>query len=270
MNRNAVIVMGDSHYAALAEAAEARALPLALGPTSQADILIFNAWKHSLNYEFLVAHRGELVFNHRLKAKIDTLKSDYDAVTFACMFGGNHNHTLTLLQHPQPFDVHMPDIVKAPTASGAHVLTRAYVEATLLEYMSLSLVTTAKVAEAFRQDQTLHLSPPPCIGDDTFSKKHMGAFFEMRAPAFGDVSLTPRLIRQKIWNLQLALQKTNATRHGYRHLSPPPTSMDVEGFLASQFYGSDATHANRAYGDLLLRQLEDEIGAPIGAINYFD
>jgi hypothetical protein len=38
---------------------------------------------------------------------------------------------------------------------------------------------------------------------------------------------------------------------------PPSVARDHRGFLASDYYANDATHANYFYGELLLREVED-------------
>jgi hypothetical protein len=50
--------------------------------------------------------------------------------------------------------------------------------------------------------------------------------------------------------------RQDANRHRVEFLPVPPEVVDTEGFLKPQFWADDLTHANPAYGQIILERLE--------------
>jgi hypothetical protein len=45
---------------------------------------------------------------------------------------------------------------------------------------------------------------------------------------------------------------------------PPAEAVTEDGFLAENCYAKDATHGNRRYGEMVLKQILDITGVPPG------
>jgi hypothetical protein len=68
--------------------------------------------------------------------------------------------------------------------------------------------------------------------------------------------MAPPLLRYKMWRLHSRVFRKACEDAGLRFIAAPAKSMDRSGFLARFCYGN-ATHANRGYGELVIRQLDD-------------
>jgi hypothetical protein len=109
---------------------------------------------------------------------------------------------------------------------------------------SLRKVTAARL---------VHLIPPPPKADNDFIKRHHEQFFAQHGIATLGVS-SPAL-RLKFWSLQREILEAICRKRGIEVLLPPGKTVE-SGFLRPEYYGSDATHANWLYGEMVIRALE--------------
>ena len=61
--------------------------------------------------------------------------------------------------------------------------------------------------------------------------------------------------RLKLWLLEAQLMTEWAESLGAGFLAPPAAASDEDGFLGENYYSDDVTHANAAYGALVLDQV---------------
>jgi hypothetical protein len=61
--------------------------------------------------------------------------------------------------------------------------------------------------------------------------------------------------RLKLWKLEVMLTRRWAKAKGVEFVEAPSECFNSAGFLARKFYHDDATHANSAYGALVVRQI---------------
>ncbi len=66
---------------------------------------------------------------------------------------------------------------------------------------------------------------------------------------------TPRL-RQKLWELECERLRKWAADQGMFYLAAPKQSLDANSFLKECYY-DDVTHANTAYGALVIEQISE-------------
>jgi hypothetical protein len=59
-----------------------------------------------------------------------------------------------------------------------------------------------------------------------------------------------------MWHLQVDVLLKLTVDFNIGLLLPPDSTLTPLGFLDPAFYANDATHANAAYGELVLQQLE--------------
>jgi hypothetical protein len=69
-----------------------------------------------------------------------------------------------------------------------------------------------------------------------------------------DIKITDPHVRLKLWFLLQDMIADIARRHGARFLPVPSELQDEEGFLLEQYWHPDVTHANAAYGEIVLKQ----------------
>lgn len=266
----AVFLVGDSHYASVAAALAERGLASdPAGKPTSAHLFVFNAWKHSLTYPFSVAEGDRWVLNPGLRAEMDALRTRLSGPVVLSMFGGGHHHALTLVAPSVPFDCILPSRPELPFDRSAEILTIGFLEAILMSYLPGPFREIDNFLRAFPGAPCFHVESPPLIGDDDFVRENLGRWFTDRLAPGETLELTNRFVRQKVWLLHSGLYLRRAREAGFSFLRCPETTIDDEGFLRREYYGADATHANAAYGEQVLRQVERELNRPIVSWSYF-
>jgi hypothetical protein len=101
--------------------------------------------------------------------------------------------------------------------------------------------------------RVFHLTPPPPKEDNAFIKR----FHEARFAAEGLGSLEPHspLLRLTCWEMQRKSLASFCNEIGVELLPPPSVTVGERGFLDQHYFGKDVTHANRRYGEQVLRQI---------------
>jgi hypothetical protein len=178
------------------------------------------------------------------------------------MIGGNQHAVFSTIQHPQKFDFLEPN-------SDAGIEE----EAELIPYRILLGCFErgirngdGKSLEALRQAtaaRVIHIIPPPPKADSAFVQQYHESVFANEGITAHGVS-SPRL-RLKFWHLQKRVLEELCAELKVEVMLPPATALDSRGFLASDYYANDATHANHFYGELLLREVEARFGAGAAA-----
>lgn len=175
-----------------------------------------------------------------------------DDLVVSCI-GGNQHQTLALIQHPQPFDVMLPDRPNQTLDEGLTLVPYRQLfdllEQALRGKDGGRLTSIRKVARC----PVFHLLPPPPKDNvEHLLAKHETTFAEAGIRERG---ITPAATRLKIWQIQSAVLGKLAQEWGIGLLPPPQEALTSEGFLAPDCYAGDATHGNQRYGALVLQQI---------------
>jgi len=106
--------------------------------------------------------------------------------------------------------------------------------------------------------RVFHLTPPPPKEDNEFIKR----FHEKRFAAEGLGRLEPHSpeLRLACWEMQHKSLTYFCSKVGVELLPPPIATVCPRGFLDKHYYGKDVTHANRRYGEQVLRQIASVMG----------
>lgn len=172
--------------------------------------------------------------------------------------GGNQHAVFSTIQHADPFDFFFPE--DRPDTTEANVPLVPFKP--LYDHFSagLRLGDGATITALSRSTSArmVHLLAPPPKRDAAFIQRNHDTHFASEGIASLGVS-SPQL-RLKFWQMQnRALQEICADL-GIETLPPPAAACDVDGFLDQSYFARDATHANAAYGELVLEQLEQCFG----------
>lgn len=97
------------------------------------------------------------------------------------------------------------------------------------------------------------MTPPPKESNDFIGSKI--SVYQNRSIANHGVA-EPEL-RIRLWSIEMEVLSRICSEWGIVLVPPPHHSTTERGFLREEFYGTDATHANAAYGELVLQQLEN-------------
>jgi hypothetical protein len=233
-----IVILGDSHVNALQRAERGWNRGHASGP--KFDI---NRFARIKNGQPLAGITQTEAFE-----RIRRLGPDDVVVS---LIGGNEYNVMGLVQHPIPFDYFEPEmaVVAKPDA---WLIPTTTLEAEMMQRLD----TTIARVRAFREAtsaRVAHIVPPPPKGDDEFVQSRADSVFN--AGNVDGLGVSPAALRLKLWLTQRRLTRRACEAIDVAALSPPTAILTDEGFLAPDFYGQDATHANADYGLYMLDML---------------
>ena len=108
-------------------------------------------------------------------------------------------------------------------------------------------VTQATTAKVY------HLVPPPPKEDNQFIAAHVDGYFKREG--LGSLGPSDPSLRLKCWKVQLKILETVCRELNISLVMPPTRTVTPSGFLQPNCYATDATHANRRYGEAVLKQI---------------
>lgn len=236
MSRRQVLVLGTSHTKALADALAER--------TPSSDVEIAVHWLQSKKADRVV---GDLPFETALERAAALGPDDVLAVA---VHGTLHN-VYGLLVHDQPFWIAPgSDEAAEATPEGSTLIPQRV----LVAWMQSMSTGHKRVDALFRQCRArrFHLMTPPPKADAAFIMARTQKYRERTLDAF---TIAPARQRLRLWACERRALAAALEPAGAQLLDPPPAALTADGFLDRAFYASDATHANGAYGGLVLDQL---------------
>ena len=101
--------------------------------------------------------------------------------------------------------------------------------------------------------RVFHLVPPPPKQDNEFVAAHSEGYFAREG--LQDFGPTRPDLRLKCWKVQLSCLKSLCAELAIGLVTPPEKCVTPEGYLEPTCYAKDVTHANRRYGEAVLRQI---------------
>lgn len=242
--------MGDSHTQALKKAQGAR--PSDVQEKVQFDI------------NWLMTKKGDTIRGNlpREDAKIiaaSLTPSDAVVLTIA----GTLHNIFGLLRHERPFDLLDPE-EKDGTILNETMLVPANVLWDLFHTKAGNNQLIKDLREA-AYCPVYHLSTPPPKEDNQYIEARVVRYRERQV---SEVGINSSCTRLKLWKLEMRVLEQLCIEWGMLLLPPPAGSQTAEGYLKHEFYADDATHANAAYGELVLKQLENIGQSNIRDISY--
>lgn len=168
--------------------------------------------------------------------------------------GGNQHQVFGLIQHPQPFDFHLPDTA-LPMQSGSETIPYRVLWDVFSSGLRGRDGATLRRLRAATQCRLVHLTPPPPKEDEAHILRRFETHFAKHGLAEQGVTAAP--VRLKLWHLQVRALQELCAEIGITLLPPPAGTQTEDGYLKPTYYADDATHANGDYGILVLLQLEE-------------
>lgn len=184
----------------------------------------------------------------RLDDQLELMLEGHALVVSAA--GGSAHDMLGLAQHPQPFDLVLPEEPDLPLTSGARIVSHAAVDAAvrgLMEPEQLDLVRLL----ARPDRRVVHIEPPPVIGDDA---RLSAQLMDMPFVPPGSPGPSPPWLRYKLWRVHSAIVREACAAAGVVFAPAPAAAMADGRFLRPELYERPC-HANAAYGALVLRDI---------------
>ena len=125
-----------------------------------------------------------------------------------------------------------------------------------------------KLLAAIRKEEPRKLcvlgTPPPKKDSEALRRKlEREPFFLDWAAAIGQdvatIKITEPLVRLKLWHLLQDMFRAEAQKVGAVFVPVPAETLDDEGYLKPEYSADDVTHANEAYGALMLKKAIEEL-----------
>lgn len=237
------VIVGQSHSGAIAQA-------LALDPGLLPNISIYRLEDKKRPFERETVTLGEAV------ALVRELPAN--CAVFLSVLGTYHN-IIGLLRSGPNFDFLIDSEDLPSDVERAWIPHRALAGAF---EQNFALAKSVRDIKANSSSPVYLLSAPPPKRNNQFildcllrQKKQ-----SYRGKTIREVGVQLPESRLKLWLLEARLAAAWASQRGMHFVPAPDQALDADGFLAEQFYYDDATHANAAYGALVIRQICDIIG----------
>lgn len=239
-NQVKVLILGDSHIQALKHAWTKRA-----GSTSGVAFSV---------HVLARVKNGVDIGDISLEAAISMVSALSGKDLVVCGIGGNQHNVLGIVQHPVPFDVFDVGDEAMVIAPGVQCVPNA----ALSDVFEARLKGTheARILEIRRAAKcpVYHLAPPPPKEDSAHILKHHGPVFARAG--IEEKGVSPAALRLRLWKVQSRVLRELCARWEVGLVPVPAAAMCPKGFMGREYYADDATHANAAYGELVLSQLE--------------
>jgi hypothetical protein len=249
MKKTRIVIIGDSHTRAMSNAMQ------------------LTSGKHpnvSFEVHWLARETGDtgVVRGDMTMEQASDLLSKLDSqdVVMLSLLGTAHN-ILGLLRHERPFWV-LPKTAKseAEIVPGSELIPWVVLREMFEEVggRNKRLTQIRDMSPA----RTFHTMTPPPKEDNKFLQSKIDSYRGKLASEYG---ISPPAIRLRLWEAEREALRALCGQWRIGFLDVPASARDERGFLKREFYADDATHANAAYGELVLNELADECverGAP--------
>lgn len=168
--------------------------------------------------------------------------------------GGNQHQVMSLVQHPIPFDIFVPNS-NAQTVQFNVVIPYNQFWDVFESGLRGRDGQRLQHLRKHSQSQIIHLAPPPPKEDEAhILKRHETAFIQA---GITDKGVSPASLRLKIWQLQINVLDKLTKEYDVKFFLPPKETLSSNGYLDPLYYAEDATHANIDYAELVLKQTID-------------
>ncbi|MFP5255293.1 MAG: hypothetical protein ACLGI8_05515 [Acidimicrobiia bacterium] len=170
----------------------------------------------------------------------------------SCLYGNEHS-VFSLTEHEVPFDL-VVDRSSGPVVRGVpgerQILPVEVVRRELARLARPTAFTCEVLRQRFPEARVSHLAPPPPLASAELITAEPELFREV-IDRFG---LAPGPLRRAVHELYLDELAALLCSIGVALVAPPPSATDADGYLVEELRAG-ATHANAAYGSLVLDQV---------------
>lgn len=240
IDRPELFILGDSHTTAIARAFKTRG---GLVADRQVFVSRYQAAKGETIIEGITHAEGVSMFQGAARSAV-----------LVSTIGGNQFNAFGMIQHPEPFDFYEPDVPTEGLLPGACIIPQRTMEATFRKLLGVRDVELLKMYRKSGPGRVFVLAPPPPKEDDEFVRTKSESLF--RDNGIEEAGVTPAIVRLKLWAVQVRMMREIFAPLKIDVIAPPAKALTAVGFLAPEFYGKDATHANKEYGEMVLNLLD--------------
>ncbi len=239
MTKRRVLIVGDSHVYAIKAAADKI--------TGQTGDFEFVALR--LSTEKNGSKIGDIDLPDLLIAAAELRRDD----ALVTALRGNEYNIMGLMRHPKPFDIMIPGFVDLPADTYEELIPYAtaysFMYGNLKRGHGRQICRIAKASAA----PVFCLSAPAPKENEAHILQGADTYF--RNAGISETGVSPAALRLKLWELQDRALAKFCSESKVILLPNPPGTREAGGYLDRAYYAGDATHANSAYGGLVLDQI---------------
>jgi hypothetical protein len=226
--RREIVCIGHSHVDSVAAAAAAAGIPLEA----------INFW-HTLPF----CADGSVELTPEVCSRLI-------APVFSFVGGAVH-HEAGLFVHSRPYDFVLPEQQNLPLSERAELVPYDAVYASMQARTRPNLKTMGAIRVATR-GRMFHMESPPIYSNEVAPTNIPGWMPDLKEYP----PISPVWLRYKLWRVHSGIVRAYCREADIAFIPHPPEAADAQGLLAAEFYGATA-HANREYGALVLRQIQE-------------
>ncbi len=193
-------------------------------------------------------------YSHFFKRGVPTqsLRDYYHPTHVFSILGGNRHYDVGLIEHPQKIQVLVGGEDEF-LAEGRELVTNAVIRDVLLEAAHDPLAMMRNI-RAFYSCTVTHVMPPPPIALEDISN-----MLDRALRSMGEFTTAPVWHRLRCYRIYCSVLSDFCAKEGFLSLDPPDDAASDEGFLKTEYYGRNATHANDKYGLLLFQKILQDV-----------
>ena len=201
----------------------------------------------------LKAVDGKVVLHEGIEPALGEIVAAKAPRAIVGSFWGNQHFFMATANFPRRLDFVLPDAPDLPLDPEAEIVPHDALYAYLRSHFGLQDALVAALRRL--TDVPLYAVPaPPPILD--FAAIASGSSSKALDAMVAEHGAAPAQLRYKFWRLAQAIQQETAAANGLDLLPLPPQTTDAAGFRRPEFHSTDWSHANTAYGELVLQQFD--------------
>jgi hypothetical protein len=245
--RGPVLLIGHSYVAAIEQAWRERAERggAAFQMRTISFVGLFKRMCETVN--------GEIRLNPEIPRVFHSALEETRPALIVGAFWGAQHFPLSTVNNPRPFDFLLPgDPAGAASESGELVPFDLIERFLRVQFADARLMTAAMLTQA-RAPLLLLPAPPPLRDFVGLTRGTTDRVIDAEVARHG---VAPPSLRRKVWRACEAIYRAIAAEAGVPVAPTPPGVADAEGFRLRSYCSQDWIHANSAWGDLILDQIE--------------
>ncbi len=164
------------------------------------------------------------------------------------LIGTLHN-LIGLFEHESPFSLAMTTNDPPETSAGRQIIPRNVMSEVFKDYAERTPVFKQLAGAA--RCLVVHFCPPP--PKEGFAGSGKSRIVDGVAV---QLEYAPKYSRLALWKLEEQVVANYLSGLNVHHYPVPLIAATPEGFLSPAYHANDATHANAAFGELLLQDFE--------------
>lgn len=178
----------------------------------------------------------------------EVVGGDKPAAVCLCI-RGNHHNMLGLVEHPQPFAIGHETLGATSDDDDRHFIPYQLMFDNLYRNRMGDMVLGRAILERFPGASRLYVNPPPPKKVWTTGKMPPGIAEVLHRGA------SPDALRAQLYKIQTATMAKMAAELGATFVAQTDAVQTEDGFLRPEFETEETTHANAAYGAVMLDEI---------------